>query len=108
MLFSNKRAKDGENIKIVDVSIEWSKNVKYLGVMIYKRLICTTHLNTTISKAKGTKFVLFLLINKRSSLSTRTKMCIYKMCIRQIITYAAPAWTANLLKSTRQNLKLFN
>jgi len=49
-----------------------------------------------INKAKGAKHSLFPLINKRSTLSTLSKLHIFKTYIRPILTYAGPAWTANI------------
>jgi len=58
-----------------------------------------------ITKAKGAKHSLFPLINKRSPLSTISKLHIFKTYIRPILTYAGPAWTANISNSSWAKLE---
>ncbi|CAI6374197.1 unnamed protein product [Macrosiphum euphorbiae] len=105
IMFSNKQTRAGDCVKFGDTPIKWSNNIKYLGVTIDKKLSFSTHVKNIITKAKGAKHSLFPLINKRSPLSTISKLHIFKTYIRPILTYAGPAWTANISNSSWSKLE---
>lgn len=71
-------------------NIEWSSVVKYLGVLLDRRLTFNQHCTYVAEKALKAVKLFYSLLNRRSSLSTRNKTAFYKLCIRPIMTYAAP------------------
>jgi len=64
-----------------------------------------SHVKNVVSKYEDAKFSLFPLINERSPLSINSKLFIFKIYIRLIITYPRPAWTANISKSSWSKLE---
>jgi hypothetical protein len=64
--------------------------VKYLGVILDRKLTCRSHINKSVSKANHRLRQLYPILNK-SSININLALTIYKTLIRPIITYAAPA-----------------
>jgi len=95
-MFSKKQVQADEIIKFGDTPIKWENKIKYLGITIDKNLNFSSHVQNIVTKTKGAKFSLFPLLNVRSALSINSKLFIFKTYIRPIITYAGPAWTANI------------
>lgn len=91
---SQHRFSDSKYQKIIvnGTPIGWSNEVKYLGLVIDKKLTFTTHWQETHSKAKKALGMLFPLLNRNSKLSRTNKLAIYLQVIRPIMTYAAPIW----------------
>lgn len=94
-------------INIEGTEIEWHENaVKYLGVLLDKRLTFSNHvaqkLATTYNKLKA----LFPLINRKSQLKLQTSILIYKTILRPTLTYAAPIWYGTA-KTNKKKLQTF-
>lgn len=64
----------------------------------------THHIKKTRAKAQAAQSNLYNLLNRRSSLSTKNKMILFKMMIRPILLYAAPIWS-NTCKTNIQKLE---
>jgi len=67
--------------------------MRYLGLELYSKLLFTKHLNTVTHKAMGVLLALFPLLARDSTLALHTKLTLYKLLIRPILTYAAPVWS---------------
>jgi hypothetical protein len=78
-------------LRIFDADIEWSKKLKYLGVIIDSKLTFKPHVDYVIDRANKAIRVLYPLLCRRSKLDITNKLLIYKLAIRPIITYASPA-----------------
>jgi len=65
----------------------------YLGLVLDSKLLFTKHLHTVTCKATGGFLQLFPLLARDSTLSIPNKLTLYKLCIRPILTYAAPVWS---------------
>lgn len=76
---------DGENIPI-------SNCIKYLGAHLDKKLLFRKHIDEACIKSLNRMRMVYPLINKKSSLNVKNKMMIYNMCIKPVLTYAAPVW----------------
>lgn len=89
--YSNKLNKsvpvyiEGQLVNIVD-------SIKYLGIRINKTLSFKDHVKDIRSKASLAFRVLFPFLCRDSVLDSHNKLLIYKLYIRPLITYAAPAW----------------
>lgn len=92
-------------IQMGDNLVEWTSYIKYLGVHIDRKLNFSKHVKTIANKAKGIRHALFPLINLKSPLPLRIKLCIYKTYILPIVTYASPAWFSNLSISNIKKLE---
>lgn len=75
-------------------NIPWFKNVKYLGVHLNDSLTFTTHIKETIKKATKIWCMLYPILNRRSPITIATKLSIFQMYVRSIISYATSAWSA--------------
>lgn len=73
--------------------LNWKRSVNYLGVLMDYKLTFTAHVNNVRSRALRCMVALFPIFNKKSALGTDNKLLIYKLCIRPILTYAAPVWS---------------
>lgn len=95
IVFSWKREQNTKIIQPITVyghKTEPVKTVKYLGVHLDKRLTFENHIKQTIRKVHAVLRKLYPLMVYNSALSVKNKKLIYKMIIRPIMTYAAPAW----------------
>ncbi|GFW30849.1 probable RNA-directed DNA polymerase from transposon X-element, partial [Trichonephila clavipes] len=92
VFFSHHIKKEPPKLYLHNTHVPWSKSTKYLGVILDKRLTFKQHIihirrNFNISVAK-----VFPLIARKSCLSLRNKMLIYKLVLRPILQYASPIW----------------
>lgn len=79
-------------VEIAGAKIDWSPEVLYLGVIYDAKLLFRSHVDKTINKCQTLVKCLYPLINRRSRLSTRNKLTVYKQIILPVIDYAAPVW----------------
>lgn len=72
--------------------IPWRDDVKYLGVKLDKRLNFHAHVDYALSKGRMIAGHLNPILGRRSKMSIRNKLLIYKTIVRPAITYGSPAW----------------
>lgn len=70
--------------------INWETRVKYLGLIMDRRLTLKNHIDYSVEKSQKAIRILYSMFNRRSRLSERNKILLSKVAIRPIITYAAP------------------
>ena len=99
IIFSKRRPILNLNVRINNIEIEWSNQVKYLGITLDKRLTFTKHLENTVNKCLGLITMLYPLINRNSELSLKNKLLLYKSCIRPIINYGCPVWSSTCISN---------
>lgn len=105
IIFTNKSSTLHSPRPVVrGILISWSHSIKYLGVHIDKNLNCLKHMPSSLNKAKAAKHLLYLMLNRKRSLSTKTKAFIYTSYIRPIFTYASAARFINLSRSSRSRI----
>lgn len=80
--------------------LQWSNQAKYLGITYDAKLSWKKHIQKVRGKAIGQARLLYPLLNRSSKLNLQTKMLIYKIYIRPILTYAAPAWATTATTRT--------
>lgn len=73
-------------------SIPWSDNVKYLGVLLDKKLTFRDHILFVKNKFNIAIKLLYPLINRNSNLSFANKILLYKTIFQAILLYACPVW----------------
>jgi len=105
-MFRNKQVQPHEIIKFGDTPIKWENKIKYLGITNDKNLKFSSHVKNIVTKAKGAKFSLFPQLNVRSPLSINSKLFIFKTYIRPIVTYAGPAWSASISRTSWSKLDI--
>ena len=85
----------------------WKEAVKYLGVVLDRKLIFKHHIDSSINKASAASFSsLYCLLSRNSVVSTDSKLRIYKSYIRPILTYGCPIFS-NAAACHLNKLQLF-
>lgn len=94
IMFTRKRTLPKRMLKIDGVCIPWLRSVKYLGLILDTKLNWSE--NTSKLCLKGMKALNALnpVLNRRSCLSSYTKLRIYTTLVRPCITYACPVWSS--------------
>jgi hypothetical protein len=90
------------SLQFQHTAISWSPHIRYLGLVLDSNLLFTRHLHSVIHKATGTLLKLFPLLGRDSPLSTPSKLTLYKLLIRSVLTYAAPVWSNTSSSNCRQ------
>lgn len=95
MFFTRRRLPQylpDRSLKFDSTEINWSLNVKYLGVLLDKTLTFAAHTQTTIEKVQKCIKIYYSLINRNSKLSQKNKIILYKVIFQSIILYGSPVW----------------
>jgi hypothetical protein len=71
---------------------QWVERVRYLGVTLDTQLTWSAHVNQVGKKAAQRLGVLSPLLNRRSGLSVKIDVLLYKQLIRPMMDYACPIW----------------
>ena len=88
-------------------SFEWKDTVKYLGLVLDRKLTFKHHIERAISKASAVSFSsLYCLLSRKSHATTDSKLRIYKSFVRPILTYACPVF-ANAASCHLNKLQIF-
>ncbi|TLO84139.1 hypothetical protein FEG28_18965, partial [Acinetobacter baumannii] len=69
--------------------IPWARKVKYLGVTLDASMTFRPHIKSVRDRAAFILGRLYPMICKRSKMSLRNKVTLYKTCIRPVMTYAS-------------------
>jgi hypothetical protein len=72
--------------------IEWVETTRYLGVTLDKRLTWSPHIVQVRKSTAQRMGMLGPLLNRKSDLSVRNGVLLYKQLIRPMMDYACPAW----------------
>jgi hypothetical protein len=72
--------------------IQWVDEARYLGVTLDKRLTWSKHIDQVRKKAAQRLGTLGSLLNRRSGLSIRNGVLLYKQLIRPMMDNACPVW----------------
>jgi hypothetical protein len=90
--FTKRRTKElpTSPLSVLGEDIEWSPVVKYLGIMLDKKLIMNQHINYVIAKVNVVTRILYPMISRKSRLNTPNKLLIYKQIFRPILSYGCP------------------
>ena len=72
--------------------IQWADDARYLGVILNKGLTWLKHIDQVKNKEAKGQGTLGPLLNRRSGLSIRNGVLLYKQFIRPMMDYACPVW----------------
>jgi len=92
IVFNKNKPLSFERIQIKGHYIDWSNEVRYLGVIIDKNLSFSMHIRETILKASKTRGILSPIIGRKSPIPLSSKILIYQLYIKSVLTYAGPVW----------------
>lgn len=74
------------------VDVNWESNVRYLGVILDKKLNFADHIHYVIKKTNILIRTLYPFINRNSRLSLENKMYLFRSIFQSTIFYGAPVW----------------
>lgn len=106
ILMTRRRFQPEGDVKMFDRVIPWVNQVKYLGVILDKTLRFGPHLDYTVAKAKAVIGQLSSLTCRRSKMSYKNKLLLYRSIIRPTLTYASAAWEFALTKAQHEKLQV--
>lgn len=102
---NSDRLKPTSKIKVQGVEIEWSSEVRYIGLTLDEKLLFRAHVDDRV--AKGTLMLkrLYPIINRRSKISTTNKLAVYKLIVAPMLEYGSPVWQG-CAKTHRRKLQV--
>ena len=104
IIFTRKRKFDIPfKLKMKGTELEYSKEARYLGVLIDSKLSWKPHMDNKILQAKRKLMQLRNAINVYAGPSTKLKDWAYKGIILPSLSYGVPAWCKYLENSNFQN-----
>jgi hypothetical protein len=87
-----RRARQPRPVQFLGQPVEWVQRARYLGVTLDTRITRSAHVNQVKKKAAQRLGVLVPILNRRSGLSVRSDVLLYKQLIRPTMDYACPIW----------------
>jgi len=81
-----------EPVTLLREPIEWVDTTHYLGVTLDKGLTWSPHIYQVRKKTAKRMGMLGPLLNRKSDLSIRNGVLLYKQLMRPMMEYACPAW----------------
>jgi hypothetical protein len=87
-----RRIQKPRNVQFLGEPIQWVETARYLGVTLDTQLTWSAHFNQVEKKAPQRLGVLGPLLNRRSGLSVRNGVLLYKQLIRPMMDYACSIW----------------
>ena len=98
------RRMDEDILNFDGSTFKWANEVKYLGIILDRKLNFRKHIETCLTKVKSLSFsTLYCLLKNGSRVNKKEKTIIYKTIIRPIMTYGCPIFN-NCAKSHRKKL----
>lgn len=97
----NKLAPNPNHLIFNGQIINKQNTVKYLGLTLDRKLNFNDHINNIRQKCYILLRSLYPLLSKGSKLSKKSKIRIYKQCIRPVFLYADPIWSKTSLSNLR-------
>jgi hypothetical protein len=85
-------ARQPRPVQLLGEPIQWVQTARYLGVTLDSRLTCSALVNKLRKRAAQRLGMLGPLLNRRSGLSVRNGVLLYKQLIRPMMDYACPIW----------------
>lgn len=79
-------------IRVNNRPVEWENEVVYLGVTIDSKQLYRSHTDKLKSRCIGLLKSLYPLISRRSKLSSRNKLAVFKCIVAPVVNYAMPVW----------------
>lgn len=92
VLFSYKRTSNLRQFTLNSSLIIWSNQVKYLSVKIDQNLNFNQQIINIRKKETQTRGILYPIFNNNNPVLLKTRINIFKLYIRPIITYVGAAW----------------
>lgn len=91
-LFTRKHKITPPLLHILNKSIEWNNRAKYLGITMDSKLTWAAHIDQALRKGQIALSNLYPLLARRSKLSTKNKLLLYKAIIQPAALYGCEVW----------------
>lgn len=95
--------KNVKNLKIMinGAQLENKNHIKYLGIILNKKLNFITHFDNVITKVNAARSMLRNIFNSKY-VKSNVKLLAYKQLVRPLFLYGSAIWTNNSLVSSYQ------
>ncbi|KAG5685089.1 hypothetical protein PVAND_014290 [Polypedilum vanderplanki] len=98
---------ENDLVMLGNSNFKWQESVKYLGVILDRKLLFKEHIDRSIAIANGVTFSSFYcLFKKNNSLDSAEKVFLYKVYVRPILTYACQIFN-NCAKTHLKKIQVF-
>jgi hypothetical protein len=97
-----RRIQKPRAVQFLREPIQWVETARYLGVTLDTQLTWSAHVNQVGKKAAQRLGVLGPLLNRRSGLSVRNGVLLYKQLIHPMMDYACPIWRSTACSHVRK------
>ena len=81
------------HLSINNVTIPWSREVRYLGLVFHKSLTWSAAVHDRVKKVRVAAAVLRPHLCPASHLSARLRLIMYMVCLRPVLTYGSQVWS---------------
>ena len=92
--FTRRQLQNTDELRLAGELVPWSTEATYLGVRLDMKLTWKAHIHSLASKINKRMGMLYCLYNRKSPMSLKNKLLIYKMVLRPAMTYACQVWGA--------------
>jgi hypothetical protein len=92
MLFTRRRIQNPRPVKLFGEPIVWVNTALYLGVILDKRLTWSLYVDQVMENAYKMRGVLGSLVDRRSGLSIRNGVLLYRQPICPMMDFAYTVW----------------
>ena len=92
MLFTRRRIQKSRPVQLFGEPIAWVDAARYLGVILDTQLTWSSHIDQVRKKAAQRMGVLGPLLHRRSGVSIRNVVLLYKQLIRPVMDYGCQVW----------------
>jgi len=89
---SGRRFIQSRPVTLFVETMEWVDTTRYLGVTLDTRLTWSPHIDQARKRTAKRMGMLGPLLNRKSDLSARNGVLLYKQLIHPMVDYAYPAW----------------
>ena len=108
VMYTYKRVKNYEKLKINEVPLEYSNGAKYLGIYLDSKLSFTKHIDDKVNKCKKHLFALRNIIGSNWGPSPWLLKWSYTGIVRPKLTYACHIWQNKLNETKKLKLQRLN
>ncbi|GFU99731.1 probable RNA-directed DNA polymerase from transposon BS [Trichonephila clavipes] len=93
IMFRKKRTQNSlKPLQIFNQTIEWTFETKYLGLILNDKLTYRSHFKETTKKFSKSLYSLNDIIGRKSKLSLKNRLLVYKQYVRPLLLYGCVIW----------------
>jgi hypothetical protein len=106
VVFTLRRPNNPPSLVLNGDNIFWSPTIKYLGIILDKKLTWNPHISSKLQQGYQRLKILYPLINRQTALNWKCSVLLYKQILRPLVLYAAPIW-GNCTKTHINKIQVF-